>query len=98
MAHEEGRRSGDGRGGARRRDANCPNKRTMMVKGEIVLRDHSAQSSRSNSPTPSKTHSEDDLLVVRQMLRTIQFKNLLMKPKEKIVFTPATLSRTSYVP
>ena len=59
---------------------NCPNKRTMMVKGGIVATDHSDKSSRSTSPTPSKTLSEDeceipyegDLLVVRRMLGTIQ--------------------------
>ena len=34
--------------------ANCPSKRTMMVKGLIVVNDHSGQSSRSNSPNPSK--------------------------------------------
>ena len=54
---------------------NCPSKRTMMVKWEIVVSGHSDQSS-----TPSKTPSEDeceipcegDLLVVRRMLGTIQ--------------------------
>jgi len=40
--------------------ANCPNKRTMMVKGGIVVSDNTDQSSRSNSPTPSKTPSENE--------------------------------------
>jgi len=52
----------------------------MMVKGGIVVSDNSDQSSRSNSPTPSKTPSENeceipckgDSLVVRWMLGTIQ--------------------------
>jgi len=34
--------------------ANCPNKRTVMVKGGITVSDHSDQYSRANSPTPSK--------------------------------------------
>jgi len=59
--------------------ANCPTKRTMMVKGGLVVSDYSDQSSRSNSPSPSKAPSEnecelpceDDLLVVRRMLGTI---------------------------
>jgi len=34
---------------------NCPNKTIMMVKGGIVISDHSNQSSRSKSPTLSKT-------------------------------------------
>ena len=52
----------------------------MMVKWWIVVSDHSDQSSRSTSPTPSKTLSEDEceipyegeFLVVRRMLGTIQ--------------------------
>jgi len=52
----------------------------MMVKGGIVVSDHSYQSSRSTSPIPSKTPSEDeceipcegDLLLVRRMLGTTQ--------------------------
>jgi len=59
--------------------ADCPTKRTMMVKGGQVVSNHSDQSSRSNSPSPSKTPSdneyeipcEGDLLVIRQMLDTI---------------------------
>ena len=51
----------------------CPIKRTMMVKGGQVISEHSDQSSRSNSPSPSKTPSdneceipcEGDLLVIR---------------------------------
>ena len=51
----------------------------MMVKGGIVVSDHSDQSSRSNSPSPSKSPSENeyefpcegDLLVIRRMLGTI---------------------------
>jgi len=66
----------------------------MMVKGGIVVSDHSDQSFRSTSPTHSKTPSdneceipcEGDLLVVRRM-----------KLKEKILFTRDALS-TSYVP
>ena len=50
-----------------------------MVKGGIVVSDHSDQSSRSNSPSPSKSPSENeyefpcegDLLVIRRMLGTI---------------------------
>jgi len=34
--------------------ANCPTKRTIMVKGGVVVSDHSSQSSRSSSPTSSK--------------------------------------------
>ena len=53
--------------------ANCPNKRTMMVKGGIVVSDHSDQSSWCKSPTPFKTPKENeceipcegDLLMVR---------------------------------
>jgi len=60
--------------------ANCPSKRTMMVKGRIVVSDHSSQSSRANSLSSSKTPSEDeceipcesDLLVVRRMLGQLQ--------------------------
>ena len=51
----------------------------MMVKGGQVVSEHSDQSSRSNSPSPSKTSSdneceipcEGDLLVIRRMLGTI---------------------------
>jgi len=58
----------------------CPTKRTMMVKGEQVVSEHSDQSSRSNSPSPSKKNPSDneceipcegDLLVIRRMLGTI---------------------------
>jgi len=60
--------------------ANYPSKRTMMVKGGIVVSDHSSQSSRASSPSSSKTLSENEceipcegnLLVVRRMLGTIQ--------------------------
>jgi len=60
--------------------ANCPSKRTMMVKGGIVVSNHNSQSSRASSPSSSKTQREDeceipcegDLLVVRRMLGTIQ--------------------------
>jgi len=60
--------------------ANCPSKRTMMVKGGIVVSDHSSQSHRVSSPSSSKTPSEDeceipcegDLLVVGHMLRQFQ--------------------------
>jgi len=40
--------------------ANCPSKRTMMVKGEVVVSEHSSQSSRSSSPTSSRSQSEED--------------------------------------
>ena len=51
-----------------------------MVKGGIVVSDHSSQSSRASSPSSSKTPSEDeceipsegDLLVVRCMLGQLQ--------------------------
>jgi len=36
------------------RAANYPEKRIMLVKRGIVVSEHSDQSSRSNSPTPSK--------------------------------------------
>jgi len=50
-----------------------------MVKGGQVVSEHSDQSSRSNSPSPSKTPNENeceipcvgDLLVIRLMLGTI---------------------------
>ena len=72
-----------------------------MVKGGIVVSDHSSQSSRSNSPTSSKTPSEDewevpcegDLLVVRHILG--QHQTILMKLRKKTFFIPATLSTTS---
>jgi len=59
--------------------ANCPTKRTMMVKEGQVVSEHSHNSSRSNSPSPSKTLSENkceipcegDLLMIRRMLGTI---------------------------
>ena len=59
--------------------ANCPTKCTMMVKGDQVVSEHSDNSSRSNSPSPSKTLSdheceipcEGDLLMIRRMLGTI---------------------------
>jgi len=52
----------------------------MMVKGEIVVSDHSSKSSRSSSPTSSRSQSEEnyelpcecDLLVVRRMLGQTQ--------------------------
>jgi len=40
--------------------ANCPTKQTMMVKGGQVVSEHSDQSSRSNSPSPSKTLSDNE--------------------------------------
>ena len=51
----------------------------MMVKGGQVVSDHSDQSSRFNSSSPSKNPSdneyeipcEGDLLVIRRMLGTI---------------------------
>jgi len=60
--------------------ANCPTKRTMIVKGRVVVSDHSSQSSRSSSPTSSRSQSEEDyemscegdLLVVRRMLGQLQ--------------------------
>jgi len=59
--------------------ADCPTKRTMMIKGEQVVSEHSDQSPRSNSPSPSKTSCdneceipcEGDLLVIRRMMGTI---------------------------
>jgi len=59
--------------------AHCPTKRTMMVKGGQVVSEHSDNSSRSNSPSPSKTPSDNEyeipcegnLLVIRRMLGTI---------------------------
>ena len=68
--------------------ANYPNKRTMIVKGGLVVSDRSDQSSRSTSPTSLKTSSEDeceitcegDLLVVRRMLGTIQKSSDLSGP------------------
>jgi len=70
-----------------------------MVKGGQVVSEHSDQSSRSHSPSPSKTSSdneyeipcESDLLVTSSDL----FQNLWMTPKEKIFSTPAALSPTS---
>jgi len=58
--------------------ANCPTKRTMTVKGDQVVSEHSDNSSRSNSPSPSKTLSEYEceipcegyLLMIRRMLGT----------------------------
>jgi len=66
----------------------------MMVKGGLVVSDHSDQSSRSNSPSPSKIPSENeceipcecDLLVVRRMLGTIP-KPLDETPRENIFHT-----------
>jgi len=51
----------------------------MMVKGGQIVSEHSNQSSRSNSPSPSKTPSDNEyeiscaggLLVIRRMLGTI---------------------------
>jgi len=51
----------------------CPTKRTMMVKGAQVVSEHNDNSSWSNSPSPSKSHSdneceipcEGDLLMIR---------------------------------
>ena len=84
--------------------ANCPSKRTMMVKRGVVVSDHSSQASRSRSPTSSRSQSEDayelpcerDLLVVRRMLGHIQ--NLLMRVKGKIFFIHGALLMTNYVP
>jgi len=39
--------------------ANFPTKRTMMYKGGQVVSEHSDNSSRSNSPSPSKTLSDN---------------------------------------
>jgi len=58
--------------------ANCPSKRTMMVKWGVVMSNHSSQ--KSKSPTSSKSQSEEecelsyegDLLVIRRMLGHIQ--------------------------
>jgi len=74
-----------------------------MVKGGQVVSEHSDTSSRSNSPSPSKTPSdniceipcEGELLVIRRMLGTIPKP---LTTKEKIFSTPAVLSTTSYVP
>jgi len=52
----------------------------MMVKGRVVVNEHSSQSSRDSSSSSSKSPSEDkceipcegDLLVVRRMLRQLQ--------------------------
>jgi len=60
--------------------ANCPTKRIMMVKWVVFVSDHSSQSSRSRSPTSSRSQSEEnyelpcegDLLVVRRMLGITQ--------------------------
>ena len=57
---------------------NCPSKRTMMVKGGVVMSEHSSQ--RFKSPTSLKSQSEEkcelqcegDLLVIRRMLGQIQ--------------------------
>ena len=59
--------------------ANCPSKTTMMVKGGVVVSDHSSRTIRFRSPTSSKSQSENeceipcegDLLVIRRMLETI---------------------------
>jgi len=59
--------------------AYCPTKRTMMVKGDQVVSEHSDDSSRSNSPSPSKALSEyecdipceGDLMMIRRMLGKI---------------------------
>jgi len=40
--------------------ANCPTKRTMIVKGGQVVSEHSDQSSRSNSLSPSKNPSDNE--------------------------------------
>ena len=74
--------------------ANCPTKRTMLVKGGIVVSDHSDQSSRSNSSSPSKSPSENeceipcegDLLVISRMLGTIP-KSLNDTQRENIFHT-----------
>ena len=84
--------------------ANCPSKRIMMVKGGIVVSDHSSKTSKASYPSSSKTPSEDeceipcegDLLVVRCMLEQLQ--NLLMKVKGKIFSIPGALLMTNYVP
>jgi len=60
--------------------SNCPTKITMMVKGEVVVSEHSSQSSRTSSLTSSRSQSEEDhklpcesdLLVVRRMLGQTQ--------------------------
>ena len=55
--------------------ADCPTKRTMMIKEGEVVSEHSDKSSTSNSPSPSKVPSnnecEGDLLMIRRMLGTI---------------------------
>ena len=76
---------------------NCPKKRTMMVKGGIIVSDNSDRSSRSNSPTPSKTPSVNKCEIPCEGECWGLFKNLLIKPKEKIFSTSAAIS-TSYVP
>ena len=72
----------------------------MMVKGGQVVSEHSDQSSRSNSPSPSKTPNENeceipcvgDLLVIRLMLGTIpkplddtQRENIFHRSEERRV-------------
>ena len=73
----------------------CPTKRTMMVKGDQVVSEYSDNSSRSNSPFPSKTLSdhdceipyEGDLLMIRRMLGTIP-KSLDDTQRENIFSHP----------
>jgi len=75
-----------------------------MEKGEVVVSEHSSQSSRSSSHASLRSQSEEDhelpcegdLLVVRRMLGKTQ-KNLLMKVKGKIFFIQDNLLITNYV-
>ena len=74
--------------------ANCPTKRTMMVKEGQVVSEHSDNSSRSNSLSPSKNLSEyeceipcqGNLLMIRRMLGTIP-KLLYDTQRENIFHT-----------
>ena len=74
--------------------ADCPTKRTMMVKGGQVVSEHNDNSYRSNSPSPSNTLSnhdceipyEGDLLMIRRMLGRIP-KSLDDTQRENICHT-----------
>jgi len=74
--------------------ADCPTKRTMMVKGDQIVSEHCDNSSKSNSPSPSKTFSdhdceipcEGDLLMIRRMSGTIP-KSLDDTQRENIFHT-----------
>ena len=79
--------------------ANYPTKRIMMVKGDQVVSEHSDNSSRSNSPSPSKSLSEyeceipceGDLLMIRRTLGTI-LKPLDDTQRENIFHTRCLIS------